>query len=105
MYLVTGKIVRPNTNCSFYTIADPIVPDSIREHWKTQYKDTGKCLFVEISVSPNELELQTTQYWADQASYNEYKNDQLLSTGLFNVRSVYWANNGMTGDIISETTA
>jgi hypothetical protein len=104
MYLVTGKIVRPNTNCSFYTIADPIVDDSIRAYWQSQFKDTGKCLFVQVEVSPNDLELQTSQYWADEASYNEYKNDAVLTAGLFSLRSQYWAENGMTGNVISEAT-
>lgn len=104
MYLVTGKIVRPNTNCSFYTIADPIVPYSVRQHWQEQYKDTGKCLFVGVTMSPDELELQTEQYWADQASYNQYQNDAVLASELFTARNAYWAEHGMTGSVISEVT-
>jgi hypothetical protein len=104
MYLVTGKISRPNLSCSFYTIADTIVPESVRTHWQTAFKDTGKCLFVEITLSPDKLELQTSQYWADEASYADYKNDTLLIAELFNVRNIYWAANGMTGIILSENT-
>lgn len=104
MYLVTGKISRPNTSCSFYTIADPIVPDSVRLHWQENFKNTGKCIFIETIMSPDQLELQTMQYWADEASYIDYKNDPVLTTDLFNVRNAYWAENGMTGVILSEGT-
>ncbi len=104
MYLVTGKITRPNTSCSFYTIADSAVSDSVRTHWQDNFKNTGKCLFVEVTMSSNQLELQTTQYWADEASYLEYKNDPVLTADLFEVRNAYWAANGMTGVILSEET-
>lgn len=102
MYLVKGKITRPNTDCSFYTIADAVVADSIREHWQTAYKDTGKCLFIEVTVSEDQLQMNTDQYWEDQASYESYKNDPILASELFVVRDAYWVENGMTGVVISE---
>jgi hypothetical protein len=102
MYLVKGKITRPNTDCSFYTIADLAVADSVRDHWQTAYKDTGKCLFIEVTVSEDQLQMDTAQYWEDQASYESYKNDPVLTAELFSVRDAYWAEKGMTGVVISE---
>ena len=102
MYLVKGKITRPNTECSFYTIADVAVTDNIRQHWQTAYKDTGKCLFIEVVVSEDQLQMDTSQYWEDQASYESYKNDPVLIAELFTVRDAYWSAHGMTGIVISE---
>ena len=104
MYLVKGKITRPNTECSFYTIADIAVTDSIRDHWQTAYKDTGKCLFIEVTVSEDQLQKDTSQNWEDQASYEEYKNDPDLIAELFNIRDAYWSEHGMTGVVISEAS-
>ena len=102
MYLVTGKITRPTVNHSFYTIVDPVVSDTVRQHWTEVYKITGKCVSVEATLSTDQLELQTSQYWLDQTTYLEYKNDPLLIEQLFNVRDAYWQANGMTGLIVSE---
>ena len=55
MYIVTGKITRQNIADSFYTIADPIVTDDIRLYWVQEYKETGKCINVNVNLSPNEV--------------------------------------------------
>ena len=102
MYIVTGKITRQNVEDSFYTIADPIVSDDIRLYWVQEYKETGKCIHVNVALSDNQLELETTQMWADQQSYLDYKNDATLASGLFAVRDVYWAERGITGVVVSE---
>jgi hypothetical protein len=102
MYIVTGKITRQAVEDSFYTIADPIVSDDIRLYWVQEYKETGKCINVNVTLSENQLELLTTQLWADQQAYMDYKNDIMLITGLFSLRDVYWAEHGITGVVVSE---
>lgn len=102
MYIVTGKITRQRVEDSFYTIADPIVSDDIRLYWMQEYKETGKCIHVNVSLSEDKLELETTQMWLDQQSYLDYKNDATLNSGLFSARDVYWAANGITGVVVSE---
>jgi len=102
MYIVTGKITKQNAGDAFYTIADPMTPQEIRLHWVTTYRDTGKCIHVNLTTSPDQLELETIQLWLDQASYEEYKNDPVLINGLFTLRDAYWAAHGITGVIISE---
>lgn len=105
MYIVTGKITRQSVEDSFYTIADPIVSDDIRLYWVQEYKETGKCIHVNVNLSANQLELETVQLWADQQSYNDYKNDATLASGLFSVRDAYWSAHGITGVVVSEETA
>ena len=102
MYIVTGKITKQNLEDSFYTIADPITPPEIKLHWVTTYKETNKCVLISVNISSNELELETTQVWQDQASYEEYKNDTVFVTGLFTPREAYWKEHGITGVIVSE---
>lgn len=102
MYIVTGKITKQNLEDSFYTIADPIVSDDIRLYWVQEYKETGKCINVNVALSNNQLELQTTQMWLNQQSYLDYKNDATLISGLFSIRDAYWAAHGITGVIVSE---
>jgi len=102
MYIVTGKITRQNVEDSFYTIADPIVSDDIRLYWVQEYKETGKCIHVNVTLSENQLELETTQMWLDQQSYLDYKNDTTLNSGLFSVRNTYWEAHGITGVVLSE---
>lgn len=102
MYIVTGKITRQKVEDSFYTIADPIVSDDIRLYWTQEYKETGKCIHISVSLSDNQLELETTQMWLDQQSYLEYKNDPILDVGLFSIRDIYWADRGITGVCVNE---
>jgi hypothetical protein len=104
MYIVTGKITRQSLEDSFHTIADPIVSDAIRLYWVQEYKETGKCININVVVSTNQLELQTTQIWENQQSYLDYKNDATLISGLFSIRDAYWAERGITGVIVSEET-
>jgi len=105
MYVVTGKITKQNASDAFYTIADEITPTEIKHHWITTYKSTGKCLHIDVTVSSNQLELDTVQIWQDQASYEEYKNDPVLINGLFSIRDAYWAAHGITGVILSEVAS
>ena len=102
MYIVTGKITKQNAEDSFYIISDPRVSDGIKLHWAQEYKATGKCIAVSVEISENQLELTTTQLWADQQSYNDYKTDTTLINGLFSIRETYWAEHGITGVIVSE---
>lgn len=104
MYVVTGKITRQNVSDAFYTIADDITPSEIKQHWVNTYKTTGKCTHIEVTVSQNQLELETVQLWQDQASYEEYKNDPILINGLFSIRDAYWAAHGITGVVVSEVS-
>jgi hypothetical protein len=104
MYIVTGKITRQTLADSFYTIADPIVSDDIRLYWVQEYKETGKCIHINVNLSENQLELETVQIWADQQSYLDYKNDATLNSGLFSVRDIYWAAHGITGVVVNEET-
>jgi len=104
MYIVTGKITRQNLEDSFHTIADPIVSDDIRLYWIQEYKETGKCIHVNVTMSDDQLELETVQMWSDQQSYLDYKNDAILNSGLFSIRDVYWASRGITGVIVNEET-
>ena len=53
-------------------------------------------------MSTDQLELETVQLWADQQSYDDYKNDPTLINGLFSVRDVYWQQHGITKVIVSE---
>jgi hypothetical protein len=102
MYIVTGKITKQNTEDSFYIISDPQVSSDVKLHWAQEYKETGKCVGVSVDYSEDQLELTTTQIWADQQSYNDYKNDTILINGLFSVREAYWSTHGITGVIVSE---
>jgi len=102
MYIVTGKITKQNVEDSFHTIADPIVSDDVRLYWVQAYKETGKCIHVDVALSDDQLELQTTQMWADQQAYLDYKNDATLASLLFSVRDAYWASKGITGVVVSE---
>jgi hypothetical protein len=102
MYRVTTKITKQNLEDSFYTIADPITPVEIKSYWVTNYKENGKCLLVTLSFSSDQLELETVQIWADQASYEEYENDPILITGLFVPRSTYWQERNITGVVTSK---
>lgn len=102
MYRVTTKITKQNLEDSFYTIADPITPVEIKSYWVSNYKDNGKCLLVTVNLSSNQLELETIQIWADQASYEEYENDPILITGLFAPRTTYWQEHNITSGVISK---
>jgi hypothetical protein len=104
MYIVTGKITRQSLEDSFYIISDPIVSDDIRLHWLQEYKETGKCMHISVTISDNQLELETFQMWLDQQSYLDYKNDPILNIGLFSIRDAYWASRGITGVIVNEET-
>jgi hypothetical protein len=104
MYIVKGKITRPNTNIAFYLISDELVPSTVQDYWIQNYKDTGKCIHVDVTNSPDELELDTTQYWDSAQSYQEYLNDPFLVTELFAVRDTYRMQNGSTAIVISEET-
>lgn len=102
MYIVTGKITKQNAEDSFYIMSDSRVSDGIKLHWSEAYRKTGKCVTVNVEISENQLEMTTTQFWADQQSYNDYKNDTTLINGLFSIRETYWAEHGIAGVIVSE---
>lgn len=102
MHIVTGKITKQNAEDSFYIISDPQVSADVKLHWAQEYKATGKCIAVSVEISENQLELTTTQLWADQQSYNDYKNDATMIDGLFSIREAYWAEHGITGVIVNE---
>lgn len=102
MYMVTGKITKQNIEDSFFTISDSMTSPEVRQYWVENYKNTGKCIFIDIAISSDQLVMDTTQMWLDQASYEEYKNDTVLQAGLFSLREAYWADHGITGVIVSE---
>lgn len=102
MYRVIGKIIKQNVADSFYSITDSLVTEDIRLHWVQEYKETRKCISIDVVISENQLELQTTQLWESQQSYLDYKNDATLISGLFSVRDAYWAEHGITGVIVTE---
>lgn len=102
MYVVKGKIIRSNTNVAFYLISDGLVSPTVQDHWIKNYKDTGKCIHVEVILSTDELELDTIQYWDSALSYQEYLNDTFLVTELFAPRDTYRMQNDSTAIVISE---
>ncbi len=105
MYIVTAKITRPNTLLSWYIMSDPMVSPVARHHWKTAYKETQKCVFVDVSISENELEMTNVIYWDTAQSYLDYKQDSVFETELFPPRDTYWAQNNMVYQIVSESEA
>lgn len=102
MYIVTGRITKQNVSDAFYTISDSVTLPEVRQYWVETYKDTGKCLHIDLTISSDQLVMDTTQLWLDQASYEEYKNDQYLNDMLFSVRNKYWTDHGITGVILNE---
>lgn len=103
-YIVTSSMTRPNTDCLFHLIPDPMVPDEIKRHWMNTYQGSAKCMGVDLTESADQLQLTITIFWDSAASYEEFKADPVLISGLFNVRADYWATNGITYEVISEET-
>lgn len=104
MYLVKGKITRPNTNAAFYLVSDELVSQTVKDHWVANYKNTGKCIHVEVITSPDNLEIETQQFWESNQAYQDFLSDPVLVTELFAIRDVYWNQNGVTAVVISEET-
>ena len=102
MHLVNGRITRPDTNIHFYLISDELVTAEIKAYWQTNYKDTGKCLHVEVTESSDSLTLETQQYWESNQAYIDFLTDSYLVTDLFAVRDTYWNTNGVVAVVISE---
>lgn len=104
MYIINAVITRPNVNLHYYIIPDSIVPSEVKSYWKNTYKDTGKCIHIEVGESEDKLEMTNTIIWNSEQDYNEYKNDLYLIENLFSLRDLYWQNNNIVYTIINQET-
>jgi hypothetical protein len=102
MYRVTIKHTRPNQTVDFFSPkTSTLVSDETRAYIRNNYVVTGKIVHSEDSMSENGLELTIAATYQDEATYNEWKNDTVITQGVYNIGTAYREANGIASELIS----
>jgi len=91
------KATRPDTDTDFYTGQSQSDFDYIKE----TYKDTGKIVSITQALSDNELEILKTFVFKDQASANEWHDDDKMVAWV-SASKTYNTNNDIEYVIVSK---
>lgn len=90
MFLVNRVFNRPSTDVAFYT-ADT----EFGTYYETTYMNTNKAVNVTVMISEDGLQKTVSTTWADEATWNAYKQDPVCIAH-FSARNAYNAANGIT---------
>ena len=103
MYVLTKKQIRPDTSANFFDIRNAaLVSKEYRDYWRTNYVSTGKCLFVQLTMSEDELELTSIMMWESKADYDAFIADQYCLDEFLNKYNAYNEAHNITTETISE---
>lgn len=102
MYTITRKVTRPSTELEFRNMMHETIAPEIKSYWVSTYKETMKCMLVDVSLSDDGLEMLTTMIWDSKDSWNEYQADPVLIAGLFTPIHAHQDENGFTRELVSE---
>ena len=94
---ITNTFTRPSTDVAFHISG---VADTFITHVLDTYKNTGKLLDLVTDVSADGKVLTTVWTWADQASYDEYRNDAQVVA----FRTSRDAHNSANGITVTQNT-
>ena len=102
MYVTTTKHIRTNTQAQFYNFKNTaLINPTIADYFHTTYLATGKILGSTWNMAPDELSTTSTVMWESKAAHDQFKADETLTTGYFNVRDAHNASLGITIEQVS----
>ena len=103
MYVLTKKQTRPNQDVKFFDIRNvELVNKEYRDYWRATYVATNKCLFVQQTLSDNQLELTSISMWESKADYDEFIADQTCLDEFLHKYTAYISTNNIITDLINE---
>ena len=92
MFLVQRVFTRSAVAVAFYKPTNEFM-----NHFKVTYKDAGKVLSNTATFSENNLKMDISTMWSDEAAWNEYLTDPVAIAHL-DSRSAYNAMNGINAN-------
>ncbi len=103
MYVLTKKQIRPDVSVEFFDIRNSdLVTKEYRDYWRATYIATSKCLFVQHSLSPDQLEMTSVMMWSTKADYDAFVADQTSLDEFLNKFTEYNTTNNITTELVSE---
>lgn len=103
MYVLTKKQTRPDTNIEFFDIRNTdLVSKEYRDYWRANYIATNKCLFVQHTMSSNQLEVTSIMMWASKTDYDEFIADQTALDEFLHKYTTYNTTHNITTETVSE---
>ena len=103
MYVLTKKQTRPNQGVKFFDIRNvELVTKEYRDYWRATYVATTKCLFVQQTLSDNQLELTSISMWESKADYDEFIADQTCLDEFLHKYTAYNITHNITTETLSE---
>jgi hypothetical protein len=105
MFRTIVKHTRPNTSVEFFNPKNSsLVSDETRLHIRNNYIVTGKIVHSEEVISEDGLSMTITAIFQNEATYNEWMNDTIITEQLRGVGNSYREANGISSVIESEET-
>lgn len=95
MFLVQRVFTRPSIDIAFYQVTT-----SFRDHFKSNYKDTGKVLSNTVTLSEDRLKQVISTMWTDEATWNAYREDAVCVEH-FTARDAYNNQFSITDDRVT----
>ena len=103
MYVLTKKQTRPDQDVKFFDIRNAgLVTKEYRDYWRATYVATNKSLFVQHTLSDNQLELTSISMWDSKESYNEFIADQTALDEFLHKYTEYNTTYNITTETVSE---
>jgi hypothetical protein len=77
MYVQTKTQTRLSIDVPFFDIRNNnLVSKEYRDYWRTTYVITNKCMFVQQTLSEDQLVLTSIMMWETKEDYNAFITDQ-----------------------------
>lgn len=102
MYQVIKTQKRPNAGVEFASMDSTFINPEVRAYFGDNYKKTGKCVNVDITLTDNDTLYTSVMLWNTEASYNEFVSDTFLVTNFFDPITTHMTNNNITFNMVSK---
>ena len=86
MYRTIATYTRPNLDTEFFTLNNNLndmpgveILGPAKQYTRMAYKDTGKLISTEVTVSPNGLVQTVTMNWLNAQCRSDWLNDPILA--------------------------
>ena len=103
MYVQNKTQTRPSVDVNFFDIRNnDMVSKEYRDYWRTTYTMTNKCIFVQQTLSEDQLVLTSTMMWETKEDYDAFIADQYVLDEFLNKLVAYNTANNIVLQITSE---
>lgn len=102
MFQVIKTQRRPHANVEFASMDSSFIVAEVRAYFGNNFKKTGKCINVDISLTDNDTLYTSVMLWNTEASYNEFVSDPFLTANFFDPITTHMANNNIAFNIVSK---